>query len=961
MLFGTLRYKSYFVSLYLYNFLFGHMSHFNFRVLKVFILLLLHMSMSAQELPPVQIFGTDQYNADNQNWSVSQSQDNHVFIANNKGLLEFNGESWVLYPSPDETIMRAVNVIDDLVFTGSYMEFGFWKRDDFSVLNYTSLYKELDIPIVEDEQFWNILNLDNFVLFQSLDRIIIYNRNDATFKIVTSKNTLTKIFKVENAIYFQSIQEGIFKIENGKAQLVIDSELVKTNVVVNMFDQDGELLVLTQNDGFYIYSENILKKWNIASNELLSQVSVYNSIRLKDNSLALGTISNGVIYLKPNGDLSYHINQSNGLSNNTILALFEDKDQNIWLALDNGINCVNTNSLFRIYSDRAGTIGTVYSSLVFNNYLYLGTNQGLFYKTENSNDEFKFVKGTQGQVWSLTKLNGTLFCAHNTGTYIISNDTAQLVERTYGTWGIKSIPNQDNLVLQGSYNGLNILERIGEEWTFRNKIEGFNISSRYAEILDENIIFVSHEYKGVFKIKVNAQFSEVISVAKESSVDKGIHSSLLKFDDQLLYNYKDGVFKYDIAAQAFERDSLYSEVFRDQTYTSGKLMVTPETSKLWCFSKEGINYIESGALSARPNIETIALPKSIRNSMDGFENISHIDRETYLFGSSSGYIVIDLNKIIKKEVKVLINTIARQTINNDHIPISKTEAGKFGNEENTISFTFSVAEFQKYLEAEYQYQLEGSYDDWSMWSTSSSELFKNLSYGDYTFKVRARIGDDISKNIETYSFSIAKPWYLTTIMIIIYVLAFIIIVLVTHTFYRRYYKRQRESLLETNKRELELKALESDQQLMQVKNEKLQQDIENKNRELAISTMSLIKKNEFLNSIKEELKNVNQNNELKPVIKIIDKNLNNTDDWKFFQEAFNNADKDFLKKVKAKHPMLTPNDLRLCAYLRLNLSSKEIAPLLNISSRSVEVKRYRLRKKMELPHESSLTNYILEI
>ena len=148
---------------------------------------------------------------------------------------------------------------------------------------------------------------------------------------------------------------------------------------------------------------------------------------------------------------------------------------------------------------------------------------------------------------------------------------------------------------------------------------------------------------------------------------------------------------------------------------------------------------------------------------------------------------------------------------------------------------------------------------------------------------------------------------------------------------------------------------------MQLTNEKLKLDIESKNRELAVSTMSLIKKNEFLNSIKSELKEKDNQQDIKKVIRIIDKNLNNTDDWKLFEEAFNNADKDFLKLIKDKHPVLTPNDLRLCAYLRLNLSSKEIAPLLNISPRSVEVKRYRLRKKMDLPHESSLTNYILEI
>ena len=85
------------------------------------------------------------------------------------------------------------------------------------------------------------------------------------------------------------------------------------------------------------------------------------------------------------------------------------------------------------------------------------------------------------------------------------------------------------------------------------------------------------------------------------------------------------------------------------------------------------------------------------------------------------------------------------------------------------------------------------------------------------------------------------------------------------------------------------------------------------------------------------------------------------DTWTVFKEAFDNADNDFLKKVKQAHPSLTPNDLRLCAYLRLNLSSKEIAPLLNISVRSVEIKRYRLRKKMDLPHEQGLVEYILYI
>ena len=148
---------------------------------------------------------------------------------------------------------------------------------------------------------------------------------------------------------------------------------------------------------------------------------------------------------------------------------------------------------------------------------------------------------------------------------------------------------------------------------------------------------------------------------------------------------------------------------------------------------------------------------------------------------------------------------------------------------------------------------------------------------------------------------------------------------------------------------------------MSIENEKLSQDIDGKNRELAISTMSMIKKNQFLSKIKSDLKEAESSSKISSVIKVIDRHLNNQDDWKFFEEAFNNADKDFLKKVKNYHPSLTNNDLRLCAYLRLNLSSKDIAPLLNISLSSVEIKRYRLRKKMNLSRNEGLTEHLLSL
>jgi DNA-binding CsgD family transcriptional regulator len=913
---------------------------------------------SAQEIPPIQIFTSQDYNAENQNWDISQSLDKTIYIANNKGLLEFNGANWQLYPSPNQSIMRSVKVVKEKIYSGYYMEFGYWQKNELGTLSYMSLSKNLDL--IEDEQFWTILELDHWILFHSLNRIYIYNANDETFDIIDSETNITNISKVDDAIYIQRVDDGLYKIENGRDILISNDAILQNNIIVNIFSKNNGLLIQTQDAGiFELHDANLRQSRDFSSPEL-QNISVYASMLLKDNSYVLGTISNGIIHLSDEGDIVYQINQNEGLSNNTVLSILEDIDGNIWLGLDNGVNCLNINSPFKIYNDEKGILGTVYTSAIHQNNLYLGTNQGLFYKSLEGSEDFKFIEGTQGQVWCLTSYENELFCGHNFGTFLIENNKAVKVSNVQGTWSIRPIKNNPNLLLQGNYNGLNIIERNNDSWRFRNKIEGFDISSRFFEFINLDEIIVSHEYKGIFRINVNSEFTEVLNVNTDS-IHTGSNSSLLKYRDTIYYAYNSGVFKFNPNKNDFIKDSVLSTLYSDGDYISGKLIADEENNKLWTFTNTAIKYITPGKLSQKPELNEISLSHSQRNSVTSYENILPIDNQNYLFGTSSGFIVVNLHQNGQPTYSIALNSVKNGSVNKGMDLVNKSLEGDFVNKQNTLEFTYSIPEFNKFLKAEYQYQLEGIYDDWSSWSTSSTQYFPNLSFGNYTFKVRARVGDVVSDNIESYSFTIGKPWYWSNIAVLLYVLGFVIFSFTMHTIYKNYYKRQREKLIYDSEQELALKELENQQQLMRFKNENLEKDVESKSRELAISTMSLIKKNEFLNTIKEELKKSNGNQEVNKVIKIIDRSINNTDDWKLFEEAFNNADKDFLKIVKGKHESLTPNDLRLCAYLRLNLSSKEIAPLLNISPRSVEVKRYRLRKKMNLAHETSLTNYILEL
>lgn len=918
------------------------------------------LGIFAQELPPIQNFEPNDYKAENQNWQIAQMPNKSIYIANNKGLLEYSGGQWRVYKSPNNTVMRSVAVKGGKIYTGCHMEFGYWQKNEFNQLTYTSLSAPIKNKLLDDEQFWKIITYDYWVLFQSLHRIYMYNTKEETFKIITSNTFLPKSFKVKDQIYFQKMEQGLFKIENGTSVLISDAPILQENIVINIFPFHENILIQTQEKGFYILRGKKLNKWQIPFNNILDRTNVYSSIQLKDKSFVLGTISQGVFHINREGTLLNHINKKKGLQNNTVLSLLEDAENNIWLGLDKGLSVVNLKSAFKVYNDVAGILGTVYTSAVHNGVLYLGTNQGLFYRKENSKENFTFIAGTKGQVWCLKVIGDTLFCGHNSGTFLIQGKKAVLIASELGTWDIKKIPNRPNLLLQGNYGGLHILEKKNDIWHYKNKIEGFDISSRYFEFFN-NAIFVNHDYKGVFKLQITNDFKNVKKYEIKKRATNSVKSSIAVYNNELLYFDNSGFYKFNAQKQRFVKDEVLTNlILSADTYLSGKMVIS-KNKKMWLFTKENIIIVSSGKFTSKPKVDKIALPAFFRENITGEENIANIKSNVYLLGTSNGYLLIDLQNYKPSSYEVKIQTVEKREYNNKGVLLPMIHKEKLASNENNLTFSYSVPVFSKFMVAGYQYKLEGLYNEWSHWSEKSSVSFENIPYGTYTFEVRAKIGNQLTKNIASFSFIIKRPWYLSTLMIVVYVVLFFTFFGTLHYNYNRYYSIQRRRLMLKKQREMMLIQLEKDKTIMKLKNENLQSEVKNKTRELAMSTMNVAKKNELLNTIKNGLDSQKDNTQVKKVLKIIDANIENKDDWKVFQKAFNDTDRDFLKKIKQLHPKLTPTDLKLCAYLRMNLSSKEIAPLLNISVRSVEIKRYRLRKKMELTSKNNLVEYILKL
>ena len=904
----------------------------------------------SQELPPVINFNQNQYEAGNQNWMISQGKNNHIFVANNSGLLQFDGEHWNLYEVPGGTAVRSVLASQEKIYTGSYMDFGYWEANQTGRLQYRSLKDSVHSGMMDGEQFWDIKKLGDHVIFQSHQRLYSFNLKTGKVNTIVTESNISNLFRVKDKIYYQVAEKGLFVIENGAGTLFISHEKIGAKPIIGLFPfAENKMLAITRDDGLFMITGNQWEVYQVKNYP--SSESFFSALYMEDGTLALGSIGSGLYLINDNGSSFYHLSQPT-LQNNTVLSVMQDEEGNIWGGLDNGISLINNKSPFRLFVDTFGEIGTVYCSSLINGIRYLGTNQGLYYKEVEGEGSYRLVPGTTGQVWSINYLDGKLLIGHDRGTYLVDGTSANLIWDGLGTWVVKRLGSG---FLQGHYNGLSYLPDEPKDSTAQY-LKGFDLSSSNIIVENDSIIWVSHYHKGIFRLQLDKDYSRIVNT-ENYPIDNasGLGPQIFTINDKIYYSTETAIYLFELEKNAFTKDNELNQLTKGIQRISGATQVLQDGS-WWSFGRDKLYYMTRDPFEQKLVLGTVSLPLENRNITKGFENISLIGKDRYLVGSNVGYIEFSLPLQMIPAGELSINAV-ETTAKGKYFEHRSLESSglELENKVNNVKFYFSIPHFQKLTKIQYSYRILNYSSIWSKWGETGTAEFENLPAGSYTFQVKGRSNEE-ETGILSYQFSIARPWYLTNIAITGYFILFILGLFGIHTAYRRHHKK----VIREREKNLRMQTLEAEQKVIKLQKEHLEKDMAEKNGQLAASTMSLIRKNEFLSILKEELKKSDTSN-VKGVIKTIDKEISEEDNWKMFKEAFNNADKEFFNKIKSKHPELTSNDLRLCAYLRLNFSSKEIAPLINISVKSVEIKRYRLRKKMGLPREINLTDYIMNL
>ncbi|MCW3806900.1 triple tyrosine motif-containing protein [Plebeiibacterium marinum] len=961
-----------------------------FRFL-LFWLIILNGSLATSQnskigIPEIEYYNRRVYHAATQNWDITQGATEMMYFANNTGMLEYDGTNWKKYSDFGGVVMRCVQAVGDKIYTGAYNEIGYYSPDENCNLVYKSLVQDPRIRELED--FWSIHSWNNKVVFLSLKGLCIYE-NDKLQSIIPSSSRFISSFVVNGLLLVQDEKDGLMEIRGDKCYHVANGKVLSGKQVSTIMSlSESELLIGTINDGFYIWDMQNIYPWEVSSNKLLKEVNIYRGQKYSEELFAIGTIQGGLVMIDRRGDVFMQIDKDRGLNNNTLLSIFVDREGNIWGGLDNGIVKINFNSSISFLQGYYN-LGTGYTMDKFGGDYYFGTNQALYKISEEGfrnplkdRDDFERIAGTEGQVWSVYHDENTLLCGHTNGVFQVKGNKGELLssEEISGVWVFKRVPGHEDLLMLGTYSGLIVLEKKDGKWHYRNKVKGFDESSRFLEFDSFGNLWVSHGYRGIYKMHINEGITEVKDVMRfknEEVADNKSSLVLSKINGECIFTSEDGVYSYDLEESSFVRNKKYETIFEKIDFPNS--IIQDDYRNLWCFSSGTtyvLRYLEDGSYR---KIEYPFLPLH-QKLVNAFESLYIEDADNVFFGIEDGFAHYssDAFKNYKTPFNVHIRSFQESKDSVSYFlhgnVLSQQAIPEFPFKKNAFEISYAATFFED-LNIEYTTNLKG-YDSYhSTWTRVNKVNYANLHEGEYVFEVKAKNSYGIESLPIQFKFVVLPPWHRSTSAKTGFAILFVVLLALVYYFFskrielsRQKEKAKQQERFRIKEEQLKNAALVSEKEMIRLRNEKLRSEMVFKEKELANSTVHIIQKNDFLSEIKDQLKRivkVGDKNEwerkVRSLIKKIDRDIANENNWEVFETHFGQVHEAFFQRLKEKHPELTSREQKLCAYVKMGMASKDIASLMNITTRAVENNRSKLRQKLGMVQGDNLLDYIEQL
>ena len=913
------------------------------RSVKLLVITLLFCSSSYAQFgnPFIKNFSKNEIKKELKVFDISQNKNGEMYFATAGSLLVFDGFRWSSYSAKQESDLRAVLYVDDQhIYTSGHGGFGFWSKNNKGILEYTSLFfrrptkKAPLLPV-----FFKIAKVNDVILFESFQEIYSFNTSTKELNVMNAIKGFNLLFSSNNRAFVQDVTVGLFEIINTEKKIITGTEHTTLNIVDLFVEKDNSLLIATTDDGFWQFKAgNLLKKdWQI--NKELENSIITDVIKYTDGKFIIGTLRNGFFIISYEGKKIAEYNKNNGIENNSIRKVFKDNNNNIWLGTESGISYIEESSKTAYLLDTESNFGTVYTSFLNDSILFLGTNQGLFYKNIHKikSKPRLFDKSTE-QIWEIKKIDHQILVGSHKGLSVLENNSLKMIHQEGGAWVIKKHPKLKDILYVGFYSGLAVFKKVNNQWKFFKKFDNFGESSRFVEFDQYGQIWVAHPSKGYYRLRLSADGLDIKEVEFYGVENPNIeaYAYVCKIDGNLVFYNPKGFFYYDAIDNSFSNAKYPTEIFKKVKNIN---YIYQDENIFWYATTNSFGYVLRNGNQFSINQDPFYTIWDVH--LKDFNKVEKINNDTYAIGLENGIMFHKINAKVKKSLKTLplINLIefigATDTI---IAPIEDKQVIKIPYTNNFLKIKVALPDVPLSNSREYQYKLNGLDAEWSPWIYASEIKYPALTSGDYVLELRVKA--ELGNELETvkFPFNIEYPWYINNVAKTIYVL----ILALFFIGYRTYLKRKNNKYVsrlkeieklkrERQKEKFELEKLSTDKELLLLKEKNLNLEIKKKDSALASSTLNNIKKNELLADLIKDIKiidgelvNSSLHYPVKKVIKKINNHLIDKEDWLTFQLHFSNSHAQFFENLRAQHPNLSSNEIKLSAYLKLNLSSKDM-------------------------------------
>lgn len=797
------------------------------------------------------------YNAHPQNWSMVQDQRGYIYVGNNYGVLRYDGQQWVNFPSSPNNSVRSLAIDEnDRVYYGTTKDFGYLEADLELGLRYVSLQNCLPPDIDEVSDVRQTFVAGSRVYFRTNNELVVYENGQCV--VIPAATSFHRSYEIQGVIYVHQLGLGLFQLQDDRLVLMPGGESFADDLIYLMLPWDEKHFMLgLQGKDLMLYAfdqsnagQAKLIPFRHEARDYLRENQVYVGRWLDQEQMAIGTFRGGVVILDRQGRQQHIINMQYGLPDEAVWGLMVDHQRNLWMALNTGLAFTELNSPIQYWDQSKGIMGVVQDLIFYNQRLYATTNLGV---SVLERDVFTSVEGIRNLAWTFfhdtLKGRDGLYVTTREGLFEIRGKKAQKIIGGHATFAAFADARYPNYLFVGTGKGLLVLQHHKGGWTELGIMKGVLSEIRNIALDKHGYLWVEIYGRGVKMITLNPE--DILNpLDVEAFSGSGMNASLVGltlflYNGDILFSSTNGVYLFDYEKHDFVLHVISTKFLPGQERTITPLLKSSDGA-LWMYVRNYFDYKR----------KLYQLKPTSQNDYE-FRDLTYLgfpEMPVYAMleegaqiwvGGTEGIYVYNPRPIAhnSSEIKALLRAmrIGRDSVLDYRAweSLGTTDI-KLPFLRNEISLFFSSTNFSRSESNLFSYWMEGYDSQWSAWNTHTEKNYANLPPGKYRFHLKTRNYLGQESDVVYLNIVVFRPWFLRWWAYLIYVAVLgVLVFLATHIHNQSLRRKNRmlHTLVQDRTQEILLQSKE-----IQEKNEELQQQKE----EIMAQSAELEKINETL-------------------------------------------------------------------------------------------------------------------